>query len=48
MQNISFNDFGYVIKPLQPISAIYGAPSFTGNLIRLNGKKKIQNRIWSQ
>ena len=33
MQNISFNDFGYVIKPLQPSSAIYGAPPFTGNWI---------------
>jgi len=31
-QNIGFNDSGYVIKPPQPSSAIYGAPPFTGNL----------------
>jgi len=30
-QNIGFNDSGYVIKPPQPRSAIYGAPPFTGN-----------------
>jgi len=35
MQNISFNDSGYVIKPLQPSSAIYRAPPFTGNPIIL-------------
>jgi len=32
-KNIGFNDSGYVIKPLQPSSAIYGAPPFTGNPI---------------
>jgi len=32
-QNIGSNDFGYVIKPPQPSSAIYGAPPFTGNPI---------------
>jgi len=31
MQNIGFNDSGYVIKPPQPSSAIYGALPFTGN-----------------
>jgi len=32
MQNIGFNsDSGYVIKPPQPSSAIYGAPPFTGH-----------------
>ena len=30
-KNISFNDSGYIIKPPQPSSAIYGAPPFTGN-----------------
>jgi len=30
-KNISFNDSGYVIKPPQPSSAIYGAQPFTGN-----------------
>jgi len=30
-KNIGFNDFGYVIKPPQPSSAIYGALPFTGN-----------------
>ena len=30
MQNIGFSDSGYVIEPLQPSSAIYGAPPFTG------------------
>ena len=29
MQNIDFSDSGYVIKPPQPSSAIYGAPRFT-------------------
>jgi len=31
-QNIGFSDSGYVIKPPQPSSAIYGAPPFTGHL----------------
>jgi len=31
MQNIGFSDSGYVIKPPQPSSAIYGAPPFTGH-----------------
>jgi len=31
MQNIDFSDSGYVIKPPQPSSAIYGAPSFIGH-----------------
>jgi len=31
MQNISFSDSGYFIKPLQPSSAVYGAPPFTGH-----------------
>jgi len=30
-KHISFNDYGYVIKPPQQSSAIYGAPPFTGN-----------------
>jgi len=30
-KNIGFNDTGYVIKPPQPNSAIYGAPPFKGN-----------------
>jgi len=30
-QNIGFSDFGYVIKPPQPSSAVYGAPPFTGH-----------------
>ena len=30
--NATFFYSGYVIKPLQPSSAIYGAPPFTGNL----------------
>jgi len=30
MQNIDFSDCGYVIKPLQPSSTMYGAPPFTG------------------
>jgi len=29
-QNIGFSDFGYVIKPPQPSSAVHGAPPFTG------------------
>jgi len=29
MKNIGFRDSGYVIKPPQPSSAIYGAPPFT-------------------
>jgi len=29
--NATFFHSGYVIKPPQPSSAIYGAPSFTGN-----------------
>jgi len=29
-QNISFSDSGYVIKPLQPSSALHGASPFTG------------------
>jgi len=33
MQNIGFSDSGYVIKPLQPSSAIYGAPPFTGHRV---------------
>jgi len=31
MQNIGFSDFGYVIKPPQPNSAVCGAPPFTGH-----------------
>jgi len=31
-ENISVSDSGYIIKPLQPSSAIYGAPPFTGHL----------------
>jgi len=31
MKNIGVNDSAYVIKPLQPSSAIYGVPPFTGN-----------------
>ena len=31
MQNTSFSNSGYVIKPLQPSSAIYGALPFTGH-----------------
>jgi len=31
MKNIGFNDSGYIIKPPQPCTAIYGAPPFTGN-----------------
>ena len=31
-KNIGFNDSEYVIKPPQPSSAIYGAPTFTGSL----------------
>jgi len=30
-KNISFNDSGYVIKPPQRSSAVYGAPPFTSN-----------------
>ena len=30
-KNIGFNDSGYVIKPLQASSSIYGAPPITGN-----------------
>jgi len=30
-QNNSFSDSGYVIKPPQPSSAVYGAPPFTGH-----------------
>jgi len=30
-QNIGFSDSGYVIKPPQPSSAIYGVPPFTGH-----------------
>ena len=30
MPNNSFSDYGYVIKPSQPSSGIYGAPPFTG------------------
>jgi len=29
-QNIACSDSGFVIKPPQPSSAVYGAPSFTG------------------
>jgi len=32
MKIIGFNDSGYVIKPPQPSSSVYGAPPFTGNL----------------
>jgi len=32
MQNIGFSDSGYVIKPLQPSSASYGALPFTRHL----------------
>jgi len=32
MQNIGFNNSGYVIKPAQPSSAVYGAPPFTGHI----------------
>jgi len=35
-KNIGFNDSGYVIKPPQPSSAIYGAPPFTGNPLLLS------------
>jgi len=31
-QNIGFSDSGYVIKPPQPSSAVYGALPFTGHL----------------
>jgi len=31
MQNIGFSDSGYIIKPPQPSSTIYGAPPFTGH-----------------
>jgi len=31
MENIGFSDSNYVIIPPQSNSAIYGAPSFTGN-----------------
>jgi len=31
MQNISFSDSGYVIKPPQSSSAIYRAPPLTGH-----------------
>jgi len=52
-KNIGFNDSGYVIKALQPSSAIYGAPPFTGNqfwpslthLAFLENQKKADN-IW--
>jgi len=30
MQNISFSDSGYIIKPPQPSSAVHRAPPFTG------------------
>jgi len=33
MQNISFSDSGYVIKPPQPSSAIYGAPYVISRLV---------------
>jgi len=33
--NATFFHFGYVIKPPQPSSAIYGAPPFTGNPSKL-------------
>jgi len=33
-QNIGFNDSGYVIKPPQPSSVIYGAQPFTGNALK--------------
>jgi len=32
MKIIGFNNSGYVIKPPQPSSSVYGAPPFTGNL----------------
>jgi len=31
MQKIGFSDSGYVIKPPQPSSAVYGASPFTGH-----------------
>jgi len=34
MQNIGFSDFGYVIKPPQPSSAIYGAPPSIGHRLK--------------
>jgi len=30
MQNISFSDSSYIIKPPQPSSALHRAPLFTG------------------
>jgi len=33
MQNIGLSNSGYVIKPPQPSSAVYGAPPFTGHHI---------------
>jgi len=30
--NATFFHSGYIIKPLQPSSAVYGAPPFTGHL----------------
>ena len=34
-QNVGFSDYGYVIKPPQPSSAIYGAPPFTAHRFNL-------------
>jgi len=33
MQNIGFSNSGYIMKPLQPRSAIYRAPNFTGHRV---------------
>jgi len=47
MQNIGFSNSDYVIKPLQPSSAIYGAPSFTGHLdLMVVESKCLNDHIW--
>jgi len=49
MQNIGFSNSGYVIKPPQPSSAVYGAPPFTGHpMSDMNTVQKIQKTIFNE
>jgi len=43
-----FSDTGYVIKPPQPSSAVYGAPPFTGHRlerVRVSNEERIEVNI---